>query len=350
MIGYGVADSARREEYKAGSVVYQRVDYVRDELGRIWQKQEVVWSGGAPQTATTTYTYDHQGQLIREVRTGSNPYTIEYTYDLVGNHLTRTRTVNGQSFTDTMVYNAANQLESWNGQAWQHDEDGHVVVRRVGEETWLLGYDAEGNLVRLQKQGDSVGWVYEYDGLGRQVRAVRGSLEVVYLYSGDTLVAEGSRQSSSEPLQWVYYGFGGSMYSQVNNAGTEYKHWSLRGDLVATSSPTGTYAPAPITDAFGDWVSGARQIYDWNGLWGYRNELVEAGGLVKVGVRWYDPTVGRFLQQDPWVGVSLCADHMDESLHPDLGHSPPDGPHWEYVDPEGRHYRYYPDNKLVPKR
>jgi hypothetical protein len=50
------------------------------------------------------------------------------------------------------------------------------------------------------------------DGLGRRVRAVRGSLEVVYLYSGDTLLAEGSRQSSSDPLQWVYYGFGGAMY------------------------------------------------------------------------------------------------------------------------------------------
>jgi hypothetical protein len=29
---------------------------------------------------------------------------------------------------------------------------------------------------------------------------------------GNTLVAEGSRQSSSDPLQWVYYGFGGAMY------------------------------------------------------------------------------------------------------------------------------------------
>jgi YD repeat-containing protein len=84
----------------------------------------------------------------------------------------------------------------------------------------LLGYDAEGNLVRLQKQGE-VGWVYEYDGLGRRVRGVRGSLEVVYLYSGDTLVAEGSRQSSSDPLQWVYHGFGGAMYQQVSSAGAE---------------------------------------------------------------------------------------------------------------------------------
>jgi hypothetical protein len=135
-----------------------------------------------------------------------------------------------------MTYNAANQLVSLNGQTWQHDLDGNVVVRRVGNATWELGYDAEGNLVSLQKEQDSgVGWVYEYDGLGRRVRGVRGSLEVVYLYSGDALVAEGSRQSSNDPLQWVYYGYGGSMYQQVNSTGAEYKHWNLRGDLVEAS-------------------------------------------------------------------------------------------------------------------
>ncbi|GBC93649.1 hypothetical protein HRbin15_02150 [bacterium HR15] len=32
-----------------------------------------------------------------------------------------------------------------------------------------------------------------------------------------------------------------------------------------------------------------------NSDWSYRNELTETGGLVKVGVRWYDPVVGRFL-------------------------------------------------------
>jgi hypothetical protein len=58
------------------------------------------------------------------------------------------------------------------------------------------------------------------------------------------------------------------MYQQVSNAGTEFKHWNLWGDLVATSSSTGTYAPAPITDAFGDTVAGARQTYDWNSAWG----------------------------------------------------------------------------------
>jgi RHS repeat-associated protein len=123
----------------------------------------------------------------------------------------------------------------------------------------------------------------------------------VYLYSGDTLVAEGSWQSSNEPLQWVYYGFGDAMYQQVSSAGAEFKHWSLRGDLVATSDSAGTFTSAALTDAFGDMVNGSRQTYDWNGAWGYRNEAL-TGELQKVGVRWYDPALGRFLQQDPWLG------------------------------------------------
>ena len=49
-------------------------------------------------------------------------------------------------------------------------------------------------------------------------------------------------------------------------------------------------APASLQDARP--TRGARQTYDWNGAWGYRNEAL-TGGLQKVGVRWYDPTVGR---------------------------------------------------------
>ncbi len=148
-----------------------------------------------------------------------------------------------------------------------------------------------------QRAGDSVGWEYSYDGLGRRVRSERGGVVVNYLYSGDTVVAEGNGTN------WVYSGYGSAM---VTRGGSEpatdtFQHWNLRGDLVAQSDRGGMFSPAPITDAFGDWVLGNRQVYDWNGAWGYRNESL-TGGLVKVGVRWYDPVVGRFLQKDPWLG------------------------------------------------
>ena len=124
------------------------------------------------------------------------------------------------------------------------------------------------------------------------------------------------------------------MYSQVASGGqVEYKHWSFRGDLVATSSSTGACSPAPITDAFGDLVAGARQTYDWNGAWGYRNEAL-TGGLQKVGVRWYDPIVGRFLQQDPW----LCSIYAPLTLNA-YGYCVNDPVQW--VDPSGQSWREF---------
>jgi RHS repeat-associated protein len=114
------------------------------------------------------------------------------------------------------------------------------------------------------------------------------------LYSGDTLIAEGSRRSSNEPLQWVYYGYGGAMY-QRNGA---WQHWDVLGNRVASSDTNGQVATAALYDAFGDGVNGTADIYDWNGVYYHRAEPL-TGGLVAVGQRWYDPTVGRFLQRDP---------------------------------------------------
>jgi RHS repeat-associated protein len=80
------------------------------------------------------------------------------------------------------------------------------------------------------------------------------------------------------------------------------QYWTWRGDLAATAGVDAPAQPAPVFDAFGDLVSGSPDVYAWNGAWSYRNEA-NTGGLQKVGVRWYDPAIGRFLQKDPWLGT-----------------------------------------------
>jgi len=80
------------------------------------------------------------------------------------------------------------------------------------------------------------------------------------------------------------------------------QYWTWRGDLAATAGVGEPVQRAPVFDAFGDVVSGSPDVYAWNGAWGYRNEA-HTGGLQKVGVRWYDPASGRFLQKDPWLGT-----------------------------------------------
>jgi len=81
-------------------------------------------------------------------------------------------------------------------------------------------------------------------------------------------------------------------------------------------------------------VSGMRQVYDWNGAWLYRNELVETGGLVKVGVRWYDPAVGRFLQPDPWRGsvyAPLTLNAYGYCVNDPVNAVDPSGRIWRFV-------------------
>jgi RHS repeat-associated protein len=123
------------------------------------------------------------------------------------------------------------------------------------------------------------------------VKAQLGSNTLEFLYgASDSVLAERANGGA-----WTVNSFGAGLYQR----GNDYLHWNLRGDLAGINTSS---ANIPLTDAFGASVSGMRQVYDWNSAWLYRNELTESGGLVKVGVRWYDPAVGRFLQQDPWLG------------------------------------------------
>jgi hypothetical protein len=72
--------------------------------------------------------------------------------------------------------------------------------------------------------------------------------------------------------------------------------WTWRGDLAATASVGEPVQRAPVFDASGDLASGSPDVYAWNGAWGYRHEA-NMGGLQKVGVRRYDPAIGRLLQK-----------------------------------------------------
>jgi RHS repeat-associated protein len=111
-------------------------------------------------------------------------------------------------------------------------------------------------------------------------------------YVGDTLVAE--RRGN----EWIPMVYGANLLQR----GEVNQYWTWRGDLAATAGVGEPAQRAPVFDAYGDLVSGSPDVYAWNGAWGYRHEA-HTGGLQKVGVRWYDPAIGRFLQKDPWLGT-----------------------------------------------
>ena len=70
--------------------------------------------GGGSVTSSTTWAYDADGRLTGEAYTSDNQtldpnYTDTYSYDLVGNRLSKTHVAGGVTTTATNTYNAEDQ-------------------------------------------------------------------------------------------------------------------------------------------------------------------------------------------------------------------------------------------------
>ncbi|MFN4032845.1 MAG: hypothetical protein ACK4ME_04385 [Fimbriimonadales bacterium] len=136
---------------------------------------------------------------------------------------------------------------------------------------------------------------------------------IVYAYSGSTLIAK--RRGND----WIPMVYG----LELLQRGAVSQYWSWRGDSVATHGASEPAQPAPAADAFGDIVCSSAAVYDWNGDWGYCFEA-HTGGLMRVGVRWYAPAMGKFLQKHPWRGdmyqpLTLNAKNLNRCLLSSFG-------------------------------
>ena len=47
---------------------------------------------------------------------------------------------------------------------------------------------------------------------------------------------------------------------------------------------------------------------------------------------------------------TLSNPNTKESLHPDLGHPAPKGPHWDYTAPDKSGWDVWPDGTMTPKK
>ena len=105
--------------------------------------------------------------------------------------------------------------------------------------------------------------------------------------------------------------FGVHAQQTVSTGATRYLHGDLIRSTMLTTDQGGTAVSAVSYTAFGEPIGDASAWgtrYQYAGGWGYESGLLTLAGanpglapvaLLHVGARWYQPSIGRFLQRDP---------------------------------------------------
>ncbi len=232
---------------------------------------------------------------------GLNIITVTAT-DVPGNTSTQTLHV---------TYNQADQI------LYLYDNNGNLIKKQSSTQELNLSYDYENRLTQgLSPTGTVPDFHYGYDGEGKRISSTNGSSTTNYLYDGMDVVLE--RNGSGDPVAsylrnpYAAGGIGGIINSQQSSNPENYYSYDGLGSVSNLSDTTGANIQSYAYDAFGNLLTQANLANAHQFL----TKEAEQSGLIYFGARYYDPTIGRFITQDP----SGMADGPNMYMH--VGNNP----------------------------
>jgi RHS repeat-associated protein len=208
-----------------------------------------------------------------------------YTYDAVGNRIDL-----------GAVVEAGNRLTSFNGYTMTYDPDGNLRTKTGHGVSQSFGWNGFGQLESVTTNG--VLTTFGYDGLGRRVRKTTSGVTTRFLYDGDNLVMQ--LDGAGQPqLEFSYYpGVDHPHAVRVGTGAVYYYATDGRaGHVTALVDQRGAVVNQYEYTPFGERVTAVEQVMQPFRFTG--RELDRETGLYYYRARYYDPTLARFISEDP---------------------------------------------------
>lgn len=239
-----------------------------------------------------SYTYDPLLRLIREsiLDPVNGNEDISYTYDPVGNRLTRTNSKG----TVASAYDANDRLLTAGSVAFTYDDNGNTLERVEGSAATTYTYDAENRLVGVQAPDRSV--AYTYDAAGIRLSAAVDGAVTRYLNDRNREHVQVVEERDGADNLIVRYVHGHDLISQARGTETRYYHSDGLGSVRALTDGTQAVTDTYDFDAFGKLLTSTGTTPN-NYL--FAGEQLDPNvGFYYLRARYYDPGMGRFVTSD----------------------------------------------------
>jgi RHS repeat-associated protein len=276
--GYGELDE--RQVLDGATTVYD-LDLDRDAAGRLTRREETISGGPA---VVRAYSYDAHGRL-ETVSDGAGATVESYTYDADGN-----RTSAGG---EPATYDATTGRQTAAGAlSVSFGADG-FLQSRGGR---AFNYGPSGELLSAETAAGTV--TYAYDAMGRLVRRSLGTQRTMFLYGNlENALQVTATVDEAGALTTYFYDDDGNLHA-LDRAGTRYR---VGTDQVGTPrvvvAGDGTVAGQVERDSYGRVLARSGTVALPIGFAGGIED--PDTGLVRFGLRDYDPQTGRWTARDP---------------------------------------------------
>ncbi|AFY54222.1 RHS repeat-associated core domain protein [Rivularia sp. PCC 7116] len=257
------------------------VKYYYDDLDRL-QKEEIFNPTATAATRTIEYTYDAVGNRLS--RDDSGEGTTIYTYD--NNDLLLSETTNGTETTYT------------------YDNNGNTITKSTDGNTVTYNWDEENRLVGADTDGDgTVDVENQYDADGVRIAQTVNGEQTRFLIDNNRPYAQVLEEYTEGGIIKVSYVHGNDLISQERNGEKSFYHVDGLGSTRALSNESGNANDSYIYDAFGQVLT---KIGDTENSYLYAGEQRDSNlGLDYLRARYLDVNSGRFVSRDSFEGNLL---------------------------------------------
>jgi len=285
---------------------------VWDDGDRITEEEIVL----GQQNQERSYTYDDDDQLLSaELPSG----TFSYTYDERYNRLSQRIETLSTDTTDFYTYNVADQLVErvrkdtstqtvLEEESFSYNEVGELTSRTLtiglADATTQYVYEVGGKLKQVILPDLST-VTYAYDALGNRIRKLSSSLDIHYQYSQGACRREIHKDPVTQnTLRTItYHPWGMSIL--VNQTTTDYYFITdFRGWVWGLTDDSGTIVESYNYDPFGRMLAGSLLSHARFLSGAHEGQWDAEVGLYYLGARYYDPSLGRFIQEDAVEGAA----------------------------------------------